>query len=267
MIAQALERRNGDETSPDGRLSFQVDSNGVTAMVCAVMIGMTLLPEVFPSLPREWRLIGITGLTSCLGLSELRRRHDRKKVQALSDNCTVDTVTGLENERGLYRELHRQLSYLRREGAPVSVLMMEVNSFEAITERWGQASGNAILRDVAQLAVGSLRELDLLTRFRGHQFVAILHATRLSDAENAAERIRIAVESTPITHERLMLEVTLSIGVAAAVTLDTETSLLARAKAALQNAHRMGPNHSCSQSMNIELKDLQMTCERALMKA
>jgi diguanylate cyclase (GGDEF)-like protein len=230
------------------------------------MLGMTMLPEVFPSLPGQWRMIGLAGLVSCVGLSELRRRQDQKQVQTLSQICTVDSVTGLDNERGLYRELHRQLSYLRREGAAISVLMIEIDRFETISEKWGQQATAAVLRDVSQIALSCLREFDLLTRFRGYQLVAILPATKLSDAEAVAERIRKAVEATMIAQEKLMLEVTVSIGVAAAVTLDTETSLLARAKAALQNAHRMGPSHSCSQSMNIELEDVPLTCERTLLK-
>ncbi|MCU0708316.1 MAG: GGDEF domain-containing protein [Pirellula sp.] len=259
-------QKSDDRSATTGR-PLRVDSVLVTAMVCAIMIGMTLLPDVFPSLPSQWRMIGIAGLVSCIGLSELRRRNDQKQVQTLTATCTVDSLTGLDNERGLYRELHRQLSYLRREGAPISVLMMEVDRFDAITERWGQQAANAILRDVSQVALAYLRELDLLTRFRGQQMVAILPATKLSDAESVAERIRKAVEETVIAQEKLMLDVTVSIGVAAAVTLDTETSLLARAKAALQNAHRMGPNHTCSQSMNIELEDVPLTCERTLVKS
>lgn len=229
-----------------------IDSLAVTALVCVALIGAAYVPEWFPGAPRAWQSAGIVGLAACVGLSELKRRRIQHSMHTLSGACTIDPLTGLENERGFARELHRQLSQLRRQGTPLSILAFEIDGFERILELGGKHAGKSAIREVAQIAGNSLREFDVLARVEGIRFTAILPTTRLIDAEAIAERIRVSVEEAPVLDTRLQGALTVSIGIAAAVTLDTEDSVRARVHAALRNAQRLGPNRCCSQAMRLE---------------
>jgi diguanylate cyclase (GGDEF)-like protein len=235
----------------------------ITAVVCVAMIAMALLPEFFPKLPSQWRLVGIAGLASCVGLAELRRRGNSREITALLGTNIIDPLTGLWNRRGFSHEIQRQLSHLHRQGVPVSILAIDIDDFTQVNSKWGSSVGDYALRAIANTITNTLREFDMLTRCDGDGFIAILPSTKLADAESAAERVRAAIEELAITRSKVLLQLTASVGVAAAVTLDTEASLLERADASLSNAKRLGKNRSCSQSMKIEQDDRPLTLATA----
>ena len=189
-----------------------------------------------------WQLISVVSLVSCAGLSELRRRRTEHEVVALREAATTDPLTGVGNRRWLDSELKRRLAQFRRQGAPVSVLMIDVDHFKRINDAWGHEAGDVALRALAKSVGTTLRDMDVLTRFGGEEFLAVLPGTHVQQAAIVAERIRRAVQEMTVPFSNHSIKLTVSIGVASAANLDDEATILKRADEAMYVAKKHGRN-------------------------
>ncbi|HEX8560116.1 MAG TPA: HD domain-containing phosphohydrolase [Pyrinomonadaceae bacterium] len=117
--------------------------------------------------------------------------HERTRESALSDQ-----LTGLPNARALRLMLEHRLAECRRyEGEVVSVLRLDVNDFRAVNEQFGHGVGDRLLAALAALIKGQLRQMDMLARFDGDEFLAVMPGASGQVARVVAERVRAAVES------------------------------------------------------------------------
>ena len=161
----------------------------------------------------------------------------------------TDTLTGWNNRRYLTSRLGEELARARRNASPLACLMIDVDHFKTVNDRFGHLIGDEVLREVAQRIEAQVRASDVAARYGGEEFVILLPGTGLTEAEPLAERIRSAVAGTPIqvaSGDRLVL--TVSIGLAAAQPqADSELKLagehlLAQADVALYEAKAAGRN-------------------------
>ena len=120
--------------------------------------------------------------------------------------------------------------------------MIDVDHFKRLNDSFGHLAGDAILRNLAKILVETLRDMDLVTRYGGEEFIAVLPGTDLHYACLAAERIRFAVEQSSILYDGRYLRVTISIGVTETFVTDTPDSLVCRADAAMYQAKNAGRN-------------------------
>ena len=168
--------------------------------------------------------------------------------QQLQQLSRVDVLTALYNRRHLHEYLDQCWSRARLEGAAISIIMMDVDHFKAYNDCYGHPRGDACLRQVADAMQRSLRRPgDLVARYGGEEFIAVLPHADLDTALAAAERLRAAVESLGLPHERSSTAqvVTASIGAAtvlASLPGATPHSLIAAADQALYEAKRSGRN-------------------------
>lgn len=109
------------------------------------------------------------------------------------DLALTDSLTGLGNRMALAAELDRELAQVRRYKHVSSVLMMDVDDFKRINDRFGHPEGDEVLAKVAQAISANLREVDVATRYAGDEFVLILPETSESEARSAGLRIQQAV--------------------------------------------------------------------------
>jgi two-component system cell cycle response regulator len=178
--------------------------------------------------------------------NQIRRKfyQDRLRAdvgQALAIAIT-DPLTGFYNK--LY--LNRHLSGLLASGQPngLSVLMMDLDNFKPINDRFGHVAGDMALRAVADTVRGRTRAFDSIARYGGDEFVVIMPGTSLQDAASVAERLRESVAHTPfqpVSGESVTL--TISIGVAAQATGTAGAEdLLRAADQALYRAKEAGRN-------------------------
>jgi diguanylate cyclase (GGDEF)-like protein len=153
----------------------------------------------------------------------------------------TDAMTGLFNRRGFMEaaELLMARQALRRE--PVSVLMFDLDHFKSINDRYGHAVGDEALKVFAATVAANLRDDDVVARFGGEEFVAMLPGT-MTDAGIAAERVRLAFEAAGRAIGEWQLEATVSIGVACGAPNANIGQLLGHADAALYRAKRNGRN-------------------------
>ena len=162
---------------------------------------------------------------------DLRAANARLEVEA-----RTDVLTGLVNRRHATSELERLLALADRHDRELAVLMVDVDHFKALNDVHGHDAGDSVLKRMArQLALG-LRASDVLSRWGGEEFLALLPETDADGAMAVAERMREhAAELTPgVPH------VTVSIGCAAWRRGESLDELLARADGALYEAKRSG---------------------------
>jgi diguanylate cyclase (GGDEF)-like protein len=164
-----------------------------------------------------------------------------RQARLLHNLASTDELTGLPNRRALFAYLGQQLAQTRASGVRLSVLAVDVDHFKRINDSHGHAVGDLVLRHVAQVLAGGLRERDRLGRVGGEEFVAVLPDAELAAAEQVAERMRAALAGAPLQVDAVgELRVTVSIGVARARAGESPEAMLARADEALYGAKNAG---------------------------
>lgn len=171
-------------------------------------------------------------------------------LDALRAMAFADGLTGIANRRYFDDKLVSEVRRCGRSGAPLALLMLDVDFFKAYNDRYGHQAGDACLKAIAAaLRATMLRPYDLAARYGGEEFVCLLPETDMAGAAVIAERVAQAVRVLGIAHadSRVAPVVTISIGVA---TLRHEggnagTALVRRADAALYQAKQLGRNQVC----------------------
>ncbi len=186
--------------------------------------------------------MSMIGLASSLGLSERRQRRNLDEMRSLREAAWTDPLTGAVNRRAAEMEMKRSLALYRRKGTPVSILVLDVDYFKDINDRWGHHIGDEVLKQITKVVTSTLREMDLVARFGGEEFIAILSDSNIRHAAIASERVRHEVEAAGIVHMNEMIRFTVSIGITAAVDGDDSETIFKRADKALYAAKRAGRN-------------------------
>jgi diguanylate cyclase (GGDEF)-like protein len=153
----------------------------------------------------------------------------------------TDELTGLLNRRGVLQAAEELITQQARKGASVSALMFDLDHFKSINDTFGHAIGDKALHLFAATASASTRTSDLVGRFGGEEFVALLPGT-IADAKVVAERVRKAFAIAGATVAGCDLNATVSIGAASGRPGTDIVALLAAADAALYRAKANGRN-------------------------
>jgi diguanylate cyclase (GGDEF)-like protein len=172
----------------------------------------------------------------------VRRREELYRQQALTDS-----LTEMYNRRYLLDEGNRLILQSQRSKQPFSVLMIDIDRFKTINDTYGHVTGDVALCIVASLCRQSVRQTDVLGRFGGEEFVALLPNTALNRAHDLAERLRRGIASSRIqANNGDCFSLTVSIGAASfdQTVVDFE-HLLSRADEALFAAKNAGRNQVC----------------------
>ncbi len=157
-----------------------------------------------------------------------------------------DGLTSLLNRRALHDHAEAELSRAARNASPFSLMMLDLDHFKSVNDRFGHATGDAALRLVASTLTQQVRAYDAVGRWGGEEFLILLPNTALAEAQAAAERIRVAIESSRLplaTGGELQL--TASFGVTTLSGLASVHQLTAQADAALYRAKQAGRNRVC----------------------
>ncbi len=153
--------------------------------------------------------------------------------------AVLDGLTGLYNRRYFKELMNLEFSRVKRNASSFSLLMIDVDNFKNYNDTKGHPAGDEILKKAAQVFKNSLREVDLVCRYGGEEFVIMLSQTDKTGAQIVAERLRVQVS--------LYLPTTISIGVSAFPD-DAQDSqaLIEKADVALYKAKQTGKNKWCS---------------------
>ncbi|MEO6447347.1 MAG: sensor domain-containing diguanylate cyclase [Gemmatimonadaceae bacterium] len=153
--------------------------------------------------------------------------------------ATIDALTGLKNRRAFEERLMEEVARLRRNDAPVSLLMIDIDHFKAFNDTFGHPRGDEVLRTVARLLSRSIRDTDLAARYGGEEFAIILPQTDREGALQMGERLRAAIELATWTERGI----TISVGVATPGPMTaTVDDLIDLADRALYRSKELGRN-------------------------
>ncbi|TPG13626.1 GGDEF domain-containing protein [Sphingomonas oligophenolica] len=176
----------------------------------------------------------LTGYT--LVLRDVRR--DSQDAHDLRRLLTEDHLTGAANRARFQHVLDRELKTWRETGAPLSLLMIDLDHFKQVNDDYGHLAGDAVLRGFAETVAAAIRPTDLLARLGGEEFAVLLPATPLEEARSIANELRTLIEDMRTVSGPHRIAVTASFGCAVASGQD----VLARADEALYVAKRSGRN-------------------------
>lgn len=169
-------------------------------------------------------------LVSKLSLSTA---NDIKRIFTLEYESTTDPLLGIYNRRYLEKRLHEEFFRSKRYEFPLSVVMIDIDHFKSVNDRFGHQVGDLVLRKLAELLKMTARESDVLARYGGEEFMLILPHTQGCDGCLLAERLRKAVEKAILlkageTDAVVELRVTISLGVATLVDAQMDFQQLIR---------------------------------------
>jgi diguanylate cyclase (GGDEF)-like protein len=172
----------------------------------------------------------------------LAREKAEQQAEAFAHASVVDPVSGLFNRRYFHTRLEEELQRAQRHKTPVALLMIDIDNFKEINDRFGHIAGDTVVKGIAEILRRSLRKFDLCSRFGGDEFAIVMPGSGPESAANIAERVRQRIEEYKAEDPELKdLRVTVSIGLS--VTYDLSgRELIGRADQAMYAAKRSGKN-------------------------
>lgn len=206
-----------------------------------VQIDSLILPQLSAA-----RQVGGSRVSAVAGqlrtvVDEVRFLLDDLFQVVVSNQEGRDPLTRTLNRRFLPAVLGREAAIARRDDLPFAVLMLDIDHFKAINDRWGHTAGDAVLRDVAELLLDGVRLSDFVFRYGGEEFLLVLPEADEDAAREAAERLLATLRITPLRlPDGSSTNVTASAGLALFDGHPDYATLIERADAALYDAKRAG---------------------------
>ena len=164
-------------------------------------------------------------------------------------HATLDALTGFYNRRQLEERIKQEVANAKRQKAPLCGIMTDIDFFKSVNDTYGHAVGDLVLKTIAKVIRGQLREYDIAGRYGGEEFSILLPFTKINEAQMVAERLRKSIENKVIDISKInpesevkTIKVTLSLGVYEIKESDKDEDLLKKADKALYQAKNTGRN-------------------------
>ena len=165
-----------------------------------------------------------------------------RRAEAALEMSISDGLTGLLNRYGLQRSLSRECTEARRYNRPLSCLMIDIDNFKAINDKYGHPAGDAAIIKVALILTEAVRRSDVVCRYGGEEFLVLMPETELEGAGALAEKIRTATVAQVFGDDAQVFSLTLSVGASELHVNESGNDMIARADAALYHAKAHGGN-------------------------
>lgn len=174
----------------------------------------------FPVVDDQDGLIGLVTQSDIVKAAEKSMRDYARELEARMEKASkrtarlimTDDLTGLYNRRYLKDRLSEEFDRSKRYSLPISCMMIDIDRFKAVNDRFGHPAGDTVLKRLAKLLVRSLRHGDVCARIGGEEFFILLPHTMLAGARVVANRLRASVGDTAFRLGRKQTRITLSIG-------------------------------------------------------
>ncbi len=174
-------------------------------------------------------------------LLDQREQLNQRSMQLEHDSQT-DALTAIYNRRYLFSEGVRLYERWRRDGTSIALLMIDVDHFKHVNDKYGHQIGDEVLTEIARILKQQCRPYDLVARYGGEEFVVMLEASSPGSGVSTAQRIRQAIIGSPFLLGKRELHVTVSIGVVEGCSLGNFDSTIRKADDALYQAKEAGRN-------------------------
>ncbi len=166
-----------------------------------------------------------------------------RQIEYLRHDSLTDSLTGLGNRRYLEEIAGLQFSVFQNREKPTGLLMVDIDNFKSINDRYGHLVGDRALQMVGNSLSGGLRPLDKIARYGGEEFVALCPGTTLEELDGIAERLRLLVQFSWLELEnKAKVNVTVSIGGTVSSNGDDLNAMIRRADANMYECKSLGKN-------------------------
>jgi diguanylate cyclase (GGDEF)-like protein len=183
--------------------------------------------------------ISFIGLVSSI----LFRRSSSLEINILRDQAMHDGLTGLLNQKIFKERLSEEISRSARYKSTNAVLFMDIDKFKRINDTHGHLFGDYVIKETARIINENLRNIDVVSRYAGEEFAAILVNTNRSDATRTAKRIRKKIEDYVYSDDKFSDRITISIGISVyPIDGENERELLFSADQSMYLAKKAGGN-------------------------
>jgi diguanylate cyclase (GGDEF)-like protein len=211
--------------------TFPLKAEGQTVGVLGIELGHRGITA------REWRML--TSLSGVLG----RALKTSDAFETMREATLVDPLTGCATRAEGMRRFEAELRRAERSKTSLAVLMIDLDHFKSINDRYGHNTGDAVLSAVGETLLGTLRASDIRSRWGGEEFLVVLPESTIERASSAAESLRQRIAATAVRDGANAVRVTTSIGITIARPGETDIPrLLGRADTALYQAKSEGRN-------------------------
>jgi two-component system cell cycle response regulator len=170
------------------------------------------------------------------------------RTKALRDGyveqATRDGLTGLLNRREIDLNADAAVRLAERHGRPLSLLMVDIDHFKRINDRFGHPAGDGVLQEVSRRILSAVRASDVVGRYGGEEFLLLLPETSAADGVTTGDKLRRVVAETPVVVGELSIHVTTSVGVASLGKGMSTAALYEAADRALYRAKALGRNRT-----------------------
>ena len=237
----------GGAVSPVKEIDFRIAPRWWQSGELRIMLA--LLSGILVALLWRFRVNRLVSQKSLLERAVQHRTNDlqREKSELLRarelmrHHAEHDDLTGLWNHRIIIERLRGEVARARREGLPISLILVDLDHFKGINDTFGHPCGDLALKEIGAVLLRSVRTYDWVGRYGGEEFLLILPGSNLVSARLRAEHLRQAVEFAHISSGKGAIKVTASFGVVSGFPADYE-SLLHTADKALYRAKDLGRN-------------------------
>jgi len=170
----------------------------------------------------------------------------QQQAAAFAAQAREDGLTGLANRRAFDEQLAFEFQRAQRLGQPLCLVVLDIDHFKSINDRWSHQVGDLVLQQLATLLRQQVRDIDLIARWGGEEFALLLPQTDLRQAVEICQRIRMAIAAQTFPAQLAGLQVTASFGVAQSTDASDYEKLLSHADKLLYQAKAEGRNCVCS---------------------
>jgi diguanylate cyclase (GGDEF)-like protein len=188
-------------------------------------------------------------ILSILAGSAAMAMENARLNKQLEDQSTTDELTGIYNYRYFVERLKEEQRRARRYDQPLSLIMVDIDDFKNTNDTFGHQAGNLVLKGIARVLRGIVRDTDVVCRYGGEEFIVILPQTVPADALDIGQRVRAEVEHTDFSEEGLLQSLRVKVSVGVTTYPDnggTAENLVEMVDRALYRAKGSGKNVVCT---------------------
>lgn len=171
-----------------------------------------------------------------------RHRASRANARELDRAASTDPVTGLANRRSIVQRVEREIARAEKSGQPFSLVMADIDHFKDVNDRFGHGAGDQVLLEVGRRLRAQLRDVDVVARWGGEEFLLLLPETPRERAAQVAERLRVAIADAPFVVDGRSIPLTATLGVTACLGQFGMDACVKQADEALYAGKRQGRN-------------------------
>ena len=202
---------------------------------CNTWAPLSPLPPAQLEVARWFNIVMVFGLL--YAVASVYRQRVRHAEQALRQLARIDALTRLANRTHFLERAAAEISRARRAGEPLTLMLADVDHFKRVNDEHGHEAGDHVLAQVARVMTSALREHDVLARWGGEEFMALLPDTDAALGRTVAERVRQAVATHSVFVDARPITVTLSFGLASLVDGDLQAAMRAADRALYASKH------------------------------